>query len=272
MYTKQQIIEEIRRIAEKLDVGSLKKRDFERHSKISSSSVRYHFGTWNEAIREAGLTPIDSTEIISKKELIDDNDLLLDLIRLYNEYSKEPTWSLVNAKGKYSTKPYKDRWKNIKVAFSIAKQRFPDRILPNIQKSDTDGENIKNIKVIPQTIKQRNGRKRRIILGELIDFRGLRFAPVNEQGVVYLFGMVAHELGFLIESIRTEYPDCEGKRCFDKAKSQWEHVKIEFEYKSSQFKEHGHSEDDCDIIVCWIDDCNNCPIEVLELRSAIKYL
>jgi hypothetical protein len=97
MYTKQQIIEEIRRIANKLDVKSLKKKDFEGYSKISSSTVRYHFSTWNEAIKEAGLIPIDSIEVISKKELIDDNELLLDLIRLYNENGKEPTWSLINA-------------------------------------------------------------------------------------------------------------------------------------------------------------------------------
>jgi len=34
--------------------------------------------------------------------------------------------------------------------------------------------------------------------GELIDFRGLRHAPVNENGVIFLFGMVSHELGFMV--------------------------------------------------------------------------
>jgi len=272
MYTKQQIIEEIRRIANNLDVKSLKKKDFQRYSKISSSTVRYHFSTWNEAIKEAGLIPIDSIEVIKKKELINDNELLLDLIRLYNNNGKEPTWSLINAKGKYSTKPYRDRWKTIKEAFLIAKQKFPERISPDVQKPDTEYQEIESIKVTPQTVKPKITKKGRIIFGEPIDFRGLRFAPVNEQGVVYLFGMISHELGFLIESIRTEYPDCEGKRCFDKEKKQWEHVKIEFEYRSSHFKEHGHNEADCDIIVCWIHDWADCPIEVLELRNVIKYL
>lgn len=198
--------------------------------------------------------------------------MLLDLISIYNEYGREPTWSLINAKGKYSTKPYRDRWKNIKEAFLIAKQKFPEKISPDIHKPDTEQQEIESIKVIPQTIKPKITKKRRIIFGEPIDFRGLRFAPVNEQGVVYLFGMISHELGFLIESIRTEYPDCEGKRCFDKEKNQWEHVKIEFEYRSSNFKEHGHDETNCDIIVCWIHDWENCPIEVLELRSTIQYL
>jgi hypothetical protein len=272
MYTKQQIIDEIRRISSRLNVKSLKSKDFKRYSKISLGTVRYHFDTWNEAIKEAGLTPIDSLELIRKKKIIGDNELLLELIRLYNEYGKEPTRSLIDAKGKYSTKPYMARWKNVKEAFLIAKQKFSDKVLSDIQKLDIEKKSIEDIKVIPKTIKPKSIKKRHIIFGEPINFRGLRFAPVNEQGVVYLFGMISHELGFLIESIRTEYPDCEGKRCFDKDKNQWEHVKIEFEYKSSHFKEHGHDEDDCDIIVCWIHDWDNCPIEVLELRSAIKYL
>jgi hypothetical protein len=255
MYTKNQIIEEMRRVAANLAKKSLTRKDFGKHSKISASSVRYHFGTWNDAIKEAGLIPVDTIEIIRPK-FVEDDVLLLDLIRLYNEYGKEPTQSLINAKGKYSEKPYRTRWKNIRKAFLIAKQKFPERVSNEIRKQDQDKDQpeIEGIRVIPKTIKPKIEKKRRIIFGEPINFRGLRFAPINEQGVVYLFGMISHELGFLIESVRTEFPDCEGKRCFDKGNNQWEHVKIEFEYKSSQFKEHGHNEADCDIIVCWIHD------------------
>lgn len=128
------------------------------------------------------------------------------------------------------------------------------------------------IKIVPETIKPKISPKQSIVFGEPIDFRGLRFAPVNEQGVVYLFGMISHELGFQIESVRTDFPDCEGKRCFDKQNNRWEHVRIEFEYKSSHFKGHGHNEDDCNIIVCWIHDWEDCPVEVLELKSIISNL
>jgi hypothetical protein len=34
---------------------------------------------------------------------------------------------------------------------------------------------------------------------------------VNEQGVVFLFGMVAKELGYMVEVVQTGYPDCEAK-------------------------------------------------------------
>ena len=36
--------------------------------------------------------------------------------------------------------------------------------------------------------------------------------------------------------------------------------------------EHGHNENECEIIVCWIHEWEDCPIEVLELRNIIKFL
>jgi len=47
---------------------------------------------------------------------------------------------------------------------------------------------------------------------------------------------------------------------------------IEFELQSSDFKSHKHPADGCDLIVCWEDDWKSCPIEVLELKSAIQRL
>lgn len=128
------------------------------------------------------------------------------------------------------------------------------------------------IKLIPQTIKPKVSRKKVRALGEAVQFRGLKFAPLNEKGVAYLFGVVSHELGFEIEVLRDESPDCEGKRCLDTTGNQWEHVKISFEFKSSDFKAHGHSEDESDIIVCWLHDWDDCPLEVLELRSTVRLL
>jgi hypothetical protein len=95
---------------------------------------------------------------------------------------------------------------------------------------------------------------------------------VNEQGVVYVFGMISKELGFLIESIRTDFPDCEGKRFLNPEGTRLQHVKIEFEYKSSNFYEHGHDPNGCDLIVCWIHDWAEAPIEILELKSALNLL
>ncbi len=78
------------------------------------------------------------------------------------------------------------------------------------------------------------------------------YEPVNELGVVLLFGMYHRELGFpYIIKVQQSFPDMialdeEGDYC-----------RIEFEYKSSSFIQHGHDPDGCDYIVCWIDDLDD---------------
>lgn len=107
-------------------------------------------------------------------------------------------------------------------------------------------------------------------LGEPLDFRGLRHAPVNEQGVVYLFGMVSRELGFLVESVRQRYPDCEALEQTPGKSSRWRRVRIEFEFQTSKFK---HPAEGTDIVVCWEHDWPDCPVKrVIELKSKIKEL
>jgi len=72
-----------------------------------------------------------------------------------------------------------------------------------------------------------------------------------------------------VELVRPGYPDCIAKRYIGKGR--WEEVKIEFEYRSSNFK---HDPSECDMIVCWEHDWKECPknIEVIELKEEIKKL
>jgi hypothetical protein len=108
--------------------------------------------------------------------------------------------------------------------------------------------------------------------GEPFDFRGLRHAPINEQGVVYLFGMVSRELGFYVESIQQGFPDCEAKYLHDKGKNLWARARIEFEFRAAAFKEHGHDAGQCDFIVCWVNDWPDCPVRVIELKKELLKL
>jgi predicted transport protein len=107
----------------------------------------------------------------------------------------------------------------------------------------------------------------RSVVGDLINFRGLVYSPMNENGVVFLFGKVAGDLYMYVEEIKPGFPDCVARRFSGKG---WERVLIEFEYRSSHFKDHGHDPAGCDIIVCWEHDWLDCPIEVVELRDRIK--
>ncbi len=107
--------------------------------------------------------------------------------------------------------------------------------------------------------------KDRPVMGEPFDRRPMTNAPVNELGVMVLFGMVAAGLGLQVESVQGKFPDCIARR--QVAPGKWQYLRIEFEYESKNFKLHGHDPKGCDIIVCWRHNWKECPegIEVVEL-------
>jgi hypothetical protein len=76
----------------------------------------------------------------------------------------------------------------------------------------------------------------------------------------------------LVEAVQAGFPDCEAKRQVDAGK--WQRVRIEFEFESRNFRDHGHLPDGCDLIVCWKHNWQDCPphLEVVELSTIIKSL
>jgi len=106
--------------------------------------------------------------------------------------------------------------------------------------------------------------------GKPLQIKGLGHAPINEQGVVFLFGILCESLGFYVEAVKQSFPDCIAKRRIGKKRAEeWERVRIEFEFASSDFKRHRHNPKGCDLIVCWVDDWKDCPLEVLELEKCV---
>ena len=108
--------------------------------------------------------------------------------------------------------------------------------------------------------------------GEALDFPGLRRAPINELGVVFLFGLLSKQLGFDVEAVHSAFPDCSAKRLIDPKRNRWKQVRIEFEFASRNFHLHQHEHEHCDLIVCWIHDWQECPIEVIALKDEIGKL
>lgn len=93
----------------------------------------------------------------------------------------------------------------------------------------------------------------------------LQYAPTNELGVVFLFSHVAKRLQFRIESIQQGFPDCTAyRRSGNKEKL----VRIEFEFRSSNFRAHKHDPKGCEAIVCWENDWPDAPpkLEIIELK------
>ncbi|KKM28057.1 hypothetical protein LCGC14_1568500 [marine sediment metagenome] len=104
-------------------------------------------------------------------------------------------------------------------------------------------------------------------VGDVINFRGVIFSPIKEQGVVGLFMTILPDLNMRVELMRTGFPDCLAHR-YDG--HEWVRVNVEFELRSKNFLTHGHNAEECDLIVCWEHNWSDCPIEVIELKEKIK--
>jgi len=266
---KQQIINEIQRIAKKHNLTKVSRRIFKRESNISEKQIYKVFKGWNEAVSLAGLQPNTS------KRKKSDDELFEELLKVCENINHIPNTLEFNRISSYDlttyTKKRWGKWDNVLIHFKTwLEEKYPDsKFIDLLPEKSTTKTNIKHL----SNNSQNNfvwEKKKSVVYGPPIDFRGLRHEPTNEQGVVFLFGKISDELGFSIEGIRTAYPDCIGKRLVDHNKNLWEQVSIEFEYRSSNFNEHGHNPEECDLIVCWIHDWPVCPIEVIELKEIIK--
>lgn len=271
---RDSIIAEIKKVSDEIYPSRISKPEFKRRSGISEYQILKYFDSWSAAVQAAGLIPID----VSK---IDDNSLFQEMRRVFIKNGGISTRTRFDKLCKYSADVYKrrfGRWVDVLSAFNEwlktseedfeYKEQLDKYILheppSNENEIRSEGTSYEGSIIVED---------RSTVYGDFLNFRGLQHAPINEQGVVFLFGMVCRDLGFIVESIRTSYPDCEAKRAVTGRRGKaWQRVRIEFEYRSSDFKSHGHHLKGCDIIVCWIDDWPECPLEVLELRAAISKL
>src|SRR5579862_5351307 len=106
---RQTIIAEIKRVAGGAD--TLTQREFEERSNIGLTTVRYTFGTWNQAIEAAGLLPIPpGSSTPERRQNASDEEYLQEIIRLTRDIGRKVALAEMNAKGCFSVKPYLARW------------------------------------------------------------------------------------------------------------------------------------------------------------------
>ena len=274
MSDKQRILKSIAFVAKQLGhTPSI--LEFAAHAKISRYSLFRLFPKWNKAVRAAGLKP---NRLHSRPE---DSELLEDWGEVVRKKRAIPSPWAYRLAGKYYSLTLAKRfggWDSVPHAFrnfAKGKREWRDvlALLPHpVAKKERAWPKQNASTSNARSQAQQAPLKDRATYGNPIDFRGFRHEPVNEQGVVLLFGMLAKELGYTIEAVQKGFPDCEAKRQI--APDRWQRVNIEFEYESKNFHQHGHSVNGCDVIVCWRHNWDNCPkhIEVVELSNVIKSL
>jgi len=270
---KNAVLDAIKKLAKELGRAP-SSSEFKKSSGIRRHHVKRHFETWGAAVRAAGLEPDSSRNPIPPETL------LQDWAAVARRARRIPTLAKYHLEGNYSpdtlTKKF-GSWAKIPERFREFAQSHSEweDVVALIPSGHASGQ--RQSSVSPANSKSdETGRKQRSprldgrpTYGDPIDFRGLRNEPVNEQGVVFLFGMVARELGYLVEAVQAGYPDCEAKR--QVAAGKWQRVRIEFEFESRNFD---HPADGCHVIVCWRDNWPDRPenLEVLELSKVIKDL
>jgi len=266
------IIKEIQRVAGEKNVNKLTRSVFSSETGISQWQIYQMFAGWREACEEAGL------EANYQNVPVEEENLFEEMRRVFLSCGCICTRTKFDKLSKYSIDTYKKhfgKWQDILRAFRRWLE-FKEIEFPFIEELPLES----NSKFVTSTEpeEQTSSEFQRLqsiggtTYGSFLNFRGLQHAPLNEIGVVFLFGMVCNDLGFVVESIRPDYPDCDAKRRIDKKQDKWERVRIEFEFRSSSFKLHGHDPELCDVIICWEHDWPDCPLEVIELKSSLKFL
>jgi hypothetical protein len=101
--------------------------------------------------------------------------------------------------------------------------------------------------------------------GEILEGAPMHYAPANELGVVFLFSHLLKKWRLKVDQIQSRYPDC---IAYQRAGGKDEKIRIEFEFKSSNFKRQKHNRRRCDWIVCWEHDWFDHPdsLKIIELR------
>jgi len=273
--TRETILEAASSAAAKVH-GPLSRSDFSRITGISDYHIYKLFpqGGWSEVKRLLGL------EVHPRYHVpLSEDKLLEEFHKVASKLGDIPTWPIFAHKASISADVIRKRFGGTQGTLKRYRQW--------LEKNEPESPLLEKIGAksrheIPQpppvAIPGREAKREEwskidgTEYGSPIDFRGFRHAPINEQGVVFLFGMVSYELGFIVEAVHNKYPDCEAKRCIDRKRNRWQRVRIEFEYTSSNFRDHGHNPEKCDVIVCWEHDWPQCPLEVIELRRVIDKL
>jgi hypothetical protein len=277
MPNKRQILESITKIAKKLGrAPSL--REFISFAEISEYHLLQSFRSWNDAVRAARLRPYTLNIRAADHVLLEDWGNAVRRLRVV------PGRRAYADAGKFNPSTLEKRfgpWRRLPEAFRNFAKHKPQwadvlaLLPPPLPSGPVPGRHRqlpahRHIPQPPPFQKWSALLRDRPTCGDPTPSSWLRHEPLNEQGVVLLFGMLAKDLGYMIEAVQTGFPDCEAKRQVGPAR--WQHVRIEFEFESKNFREHDHPASGCDMIVCWRHNWPDHPkhLEILELSRLIK--
>jgi len=293
--TRQRILAAIVESAEKLGEAP-SQNQLVRMTDCTKRQIQRAFGSYGAALRECNLKGRGSGWKVPLETLFRDWAMVVRALKKLpsvpeyekmSEYSQTPfvtrfgTWGqvpfglkqFIESEGEKDAS-WLEEWKD--VLEIITAQDTPEARndgMRGLARRGTTGQDRDETEGFWAAVTQ--GKRRepfpdRPIYGPLMSPLPLAHGPTNEMGVLFLFGTVAAQLGFVVTWIRSEFPDCEAMILV--GPERWQRIRIEFEYESRNFLKHMHDAKECDLIVCWKHNWPECPIPVLELSKEIGRL
>jgi hypothetical protein len=267
--SKEEVIAAIQESAARLGhVPSV--TELARLANLGKRDIRKSFSNYREALRACGMERQGTGYRVEMKTLF------LDWAAIVRKLGKIPTMTEYELHSSYSVRPLVRRyggWGNVAAGMvgfankeglegewndvlNIGAKQMETATEPGRTLARTNGATLR-----PKILKDRP------IYGRPMMDMALGLSPTNEMGVVFLFGTVAKDLGYMVVRVQAEFPDCEVFRLIDPEHCQL--VLAEFEFESRNFLAHGHRIDGCDLIICWKHNWEGCPLEVIELSKVM---
>jgi hypothetical protein len=266
--SKEQLVAAIVEVADKL--GHVPSHaELMRSGKVSGRQIVKHFGTYTRALRACNLERSTGGKKLPLEKLFQ------DWARVVREVKRIPSKADYETMGKHSVTPLRERFGSWGQVPRYLRRYMEEQGLTEEWKDVMElirqyEQGQDGMEMAPTTeCEQQKPRVMtdRPVYGPLIRPYPMIHGPINENGVLYLFGTVSERLGFVVTLVQGAFPDCYAMRLVDV--DRWQPVRIEFEYESRNFLRHLHDPSQCDIIVCWKHNWPECPLEVIELSKIV---
>ncbi len=204
-HSRDEVLDSIRTLAK--DLGRTPTvEDFRERSDVTTRSLYLHFPRWRDALSAAGI------DLPARFQSFTKPDLLREWGTVARRHSLLPTRLVYAREGRLPISAFDrllGRWSGVPAKFRDFAAGNPDwaEVLalipankPVRRKSSTRNKSCPPIVSPPGPT-----------CGNPLNFRALCNEPVNELGVILLFGSLATDLGFMVESIQGGFPDCEAR-------------------------------------------------------------
>jgi len=266
---KQEVVEDIQRVAKQLGKSELSRSEYLGHGKYSCYSIYDGGANWDGYCRLAGLKTKD-IEQVSDEVYFQRIVKAVKTLGRYPKSSERKKFGLNMAKNRYPT--LTDFIKKA-VELGHVENLFDSKQIletPKLNAMDSKDKFALNqhsllpqktsrpVPPIPSGAKRRNWQR--------VDLEGFPYAPQEEQGVLAIFAILCSK-GILPWQILDL---CGGKGidavCYDEKRNSEIHVELKYRLSKGSWN---HSIDDIDYVVCWENRWKDFPKPVIELANLL---